>query len=636
MVLCPHCRRNAPTFHDHNTGCVACTECGKVVYLDIFTEEPTFVKGSGGESRLAGTYVKSIQSHYSESHERTLAKGTKHIRSLVTQLDINGNFIVEQAACFYRIAVERSFTKGRRTDLVGAACLYIACRSNEKPYLLIDFSICLCINVYVLGAVFLQLCKLLSLEEHPIVQKPVDPSLFIHVFTSRLMGCQNFKVTSTALRIVASMKRDWMQTGRKPSGLCGAALYISALSHGFRYSKSDIVKVVHICEATLTRRLIEFENTESGSLTIEEFNKNAEDLEKENHLSKLSDFNSQKSGTMEVLCEHRDKEPHFAHGLCRSCYTDFIKLSGGLNGGSEPPAFQHAERVRLAKASAEVVQESSCVLKTHKDINSSENEVPFTKADQNVISNKKAELTESVSAPAVVGGQVTVDTFPQFKDISTAADETGNLSDIDDAEVNSYLNNEEESRYKKIIWEEMNKEYLQEQAVKEAVKLAAAAAAFKDVNVASDDLCAAQELAAAAAAAVAKSREERRQKRALEAKNASPAQNAAEATLQMLTKKRLSSKINYDALEKLFDENLDPDPKRNRLNSDDYSHTTRQKLSEEENEADSTINNDEPEQDDEDLEESQETVARGEYTFDNGEEVYDYDYDDHDGFDELI
>lgn len=38
---------------------------------------------------------------------------------------------------------------------------------------------------YVLGAVFLQLCQLLRLEEHPIVQKPTDPSLFIHRYTER-------------------------------------------------------------------------------------------------------------------------------------------------------------------------------------------------------------------------------------------------------------------------------------------------------------------------------------------------------------------------------------------------------------------------------------------------------------------
>jgi len=30
----------------------------------------------------------------------------------------------------------------------------------------------------------------------------------------------------------------------------------------------------------------------------------------------------------------------------------FIKISGGLDGGSEPPAFQRAERERLARARA--------------------------------------------------------------------------------------------------------------------------------------------------------------------------------------------------------------------------------------------------------------------------------------------
>ncbi|KAL5650741.1 hypothetical protein ACJX0J_036199, partial [Zea mays] len=82
-----------------------------------------------------------------------------------------------------------------------------------------------------------------------------------------LLGRRNNDVSDTALRIVASMKRDWMQTRRKPSGLCGAALYIAALSHGCNYTKADIVSVVHVCEATLTKRLIEFENTDSGSLT---------------------------------------------------------------------------------------------------------------------------------------------------------------------------------------------------------------------------------------------------------------------------------------------------------------------------------------------------------------------------------
>jgi hypothetical protein len=49
---------------------------------------------------------------------------------------------------------------------------------SERAHLDLCFS-------YVLGAVFLQLCQTLLLGEHPIVQKLVDPSLFIHRFTER-------------------------------------------------------------------------------------------------------------------------------------------------------------------------------------------------------------------------------------------------------------------------------------------------------------------------------------------------------------------------------------------------------------------------------------------------------------------
>jgi transcription factor IIIB subunit 2 len=61
----------------------------------------------------------------------------------------------------------------------------------------------------------------------------VDPSLYIHRFADRLdFGRSMHSVANTALRLVASMKRDWIQTGRRPSGICGAALYIAAHIHG--------------------------------------------------------------------------------------------------------------------------------------------------------------------------------------------------------------------------------------------------------------------------------------------------------------------------------------------------------------------------------------------------------------------
>lgn len=61
-----------------------------------------------------------------------------------------------RAACcpaprFYRIALQRGFTRGRRVNQVAAVCLYIFCRLEKRPYMLIDFSDHLSINVYTLG-----------------------------------------------------------------------------------------------------------------------------------------------------------------------------------------------------------------------------------------------------------------------------------------------------------------------------------------------------------------------------------------------------------------------------------------------------------------------------------------------------
>ncbi|KAI8553603.1 hypothetical protein RHMOL_Rhmol05G0028700 [Rhododendron molle] len=588
MGWCPHCEGYHPTHRDYDTGMISCSNCGKVLQHDEFTEEPTFVKGAGGESRLAGSYVKSFQSDYSESFRRTIDKGKQKIHELAVSLGIEDVGATNLADAFYKIAVERSFTKGRRTDQVAAACLYIACR-------------------YVLGAVFLQLCQLLSLQEHPIVQKAVDPSLFIGRYTNALVG-ENRKVNSTALHIIASMKRDWMQ-----------------------------VKAVHVCEATLTKRLIEFENTDSGSLTIEELIKNADELKKEDHLSKLSDANSRNSETMEVLCQHKDRKPHFA-GLCESCCQEFIELSGGIHGGADPPAFQIAERERLAEVSSEKVTDSSFILKPHRHESSDEHisEVELkhsTKANQNATEAETANFTESACASSVED-QATIgddaDVFQKCNDTNSIADEPDRLSDIDDDEVEGYLNNEQECYYKKIIWEEMNKEYLQEQAAKEA----AAAAAFKDRSGASDEMRSAQELAAAANAAVAKLREERRQKRASE--NGNPAQTAAEATRQMLTKKGLSSKINYDVLDKLFDDQPVHDTKRTRIESPHASDIdVQQQFSKERNGAYTDYDGHEQEEENGDVEEmGGEKPYTDEWYSRNEEEVEDYSYYDNDGDDE--
>jgi len=58
-----------------------------------------------------------------------------------------------------------------------------------------------------------------------------------------------------------------MTTGRRPNGLCGAAILISAKIHGFRRTPAQIVKAVHVCEETIRKRLGEFKSTNTAQLT---------------------------------------------------------------------------------------------------------------------------------------------------------------------------------------------------------------------------------------------------------------------------------------------------------------------------------------------------------------------------------
>uniref|UniRef100_A0A8C9MTM3 Transcription factor TFIIB cyclin-like domain-containing protein n=1 Tax=Serinus canaria TaxID=9135 RepID=A0A8C9MTM3_SERCA len=83
----------------------------------------------------------------------------------------------------------------------------------------------------------------------------------------------------TALRLLQRMKRDWMHTGRRPSGLCGAALLVAARMHDFRRTVKEVIRVVKVCESTLRKRLTEFQDTPTSQLTIDEFMKI--DLEEE-------------------------------------------------------------------------------------------------------------------------------------------------------------------------------------------------------------------------------------------------------------------------------------------------------------------------------------------------------------------
>ena len=256
--------------YDPSRGDAVCIQCGTVLEENTIVNEVTFAQDAGGTSSVVGQFVSATPDvsvgagidFARDSREAAFVNGQRHIQQLANVLRLAEHH-QEAAQRLFMLAVQHNFIQGRKTHNVIAACLYTVCRREKTPHLLIDFSDVLQSNVYVLGSTFLKFTRLLSL-----VLPIIDPSLYIHRFASRLeLGDKTHLVSMSALRLVQRMKRDWIQTGRRPSGICGAALLIAARVHGFRRTQREVVRIVRICDVTLRKRLAEFTQTPLGALT---------------------------------------------------------------------------------------------------------------------------------------------------------------------------------------------------------------------------------------------------------------------------------------------------------------------------------------------------------------------------------
>ncbi|KAG6866141.1 hypothetical protein C0991_008094 [Blastosporella zonata] len=297
MPVCNDCGGTVIEY-DSAAGNGFCVKCGTVVEEGAIVSEVAFGEMSNGAAMVQGSFVGQGATHArmsgpygnrgnSESREQTIANASKKIQSIANVLRLS-DIVCLAATRMYTLAVEHKFTKGRKSLNVVAVCLYVACRQKEtRNYMLIDFSDLLQVslsnfalltsihklhfgdqvNVFELGHTYLQLVQTLNLRL-PLV----DPSHYISRFAALLeFGDETHKVATDAVRLVQRFDRDWMTRGRRPAGICGAALLLAARMNNFRRSVEEIVQVVKIADTTLKKRLDEFKNTPSGSLTLADF-----------------------------------------------------------------------------------------------------------------------------------------------------------------------------------------------------------------------------------------------------------------------------------------------------------------------------------------------------------------------------
>ncbi|KAF7117168.1 hypothetical protein CNMCM5793_005888 [Aspergillus hiratsukae] len=282
-TTCPNPGCPAPHIVEDD-GQKVCTGCGTVISEANIVSEVTFGETSSGAAVVQGTFVGEDQTHVRsygpgfqrggamESREITEQNGTRYINQLSRALNIPES-AMKAAGQVFKLAVGLNFIQGRRTKTVAAVCLYIACRRQDgNTVMLIDFADVLMVNVFKLGRTYKALLDELRLGGNVFLMNPIDPESLIYRFAKQLeFGTATMQVASEAVRIVQRMNRDWMTTGRRPAGICGAALILAARMNNFRRTVREVVYVVKVTEITINQRLNEFSSTESAELTVDQF-----------------------------------------------------------------------------------------------------------------------------------------------------------------------------------------------------------------------------------------------------------------------------------------------------------------------------------------------------------------------------
>ncbi|XP_032993497.1 transcription factor IIIB 90 kDa subunit isoform X2 [Lacerta agilis] len=418
---------------DSARGDAVCTGCGSVLEDNIIVSEVQFVENSGGGSSAVGQFVsldaagktQTVGGFHvnlgKESRAQTLQNGKRQIHHLGNQLQLNQHCL-DTAFNFFKMAVSKHLTRGRKMTHVIAACLYLVCRTEGTPHMLLDLSDLLQVNVYVLGKTFLLLARELCINAPAI------------------------------------------------------ALLVAARMHDFRRTVKEVIRVVKVGESTLRKRLTEFEDTPASQLTIDEFM--TIDLEEEcdppsftagQRKIKIQQLEKELSKKLEELegeiTSYQDEieiELENSRPKAKGVYANFSKDDCMEDNASSIFGEEEGEDEELEAAANHLNKDFYSEL-LDKD-RSKEKESPL-----------RPPALESLLGPLPTAASLGI--TESIKECILTKDRDHNentgdgeldLSGIDDSEIDMYILNDSEAKIKAELWMRENADYLKEQKEKEA------------------------------------------------------------------------------------------------------------------------------------------------------------------------
>ncbi|CAO2831699.1 unnamed protein product [Amaranthus hypochondriacus] len=278
-AYCTDCKKHTEVVFDHSAGDTVCSECGLVLEshsIDETSEWRTFANESndndpvrvGGPSNpllsdgglstviskpngTTGDYLSSSLGRWQNrgaNPDRGLILAFKTIATMADRLGLVST-IKDRASEIYKKVEDQKSSRGRNQDAILAACLYIACRQEDKPRTVKE--ICSVANGATkkeIGRAKEYIVKQLEVE----MGKAVDMGT-IHAGDFLRRFCSNLGMNNQAMKAAqeAVQKSEEIDIRRSPISIAAAVIYIVTQLTEDKKPLKDISLATGVAEGTI-------------------------------------------------------------------------------------------------------------------------------------------------------------------------------------------------------------------------------------------------------------------------------------------------------------------------------------------------------------------------------------------------
>jgi len=226
---------------------------GLVTEIDLYNKDIRGVKiPSKRQAQLYRMRKWHKRASIASSSERNYLIALPELNRVASYLGLPEN-IRENAALLYRKCVQNNLIRGRPIETVVQAVIYAACREAGMPRTLDEIANISGMPKKEIGRAYRIISHVLNLKI-PLT----DPQAYVPRYVNALKLSNEAQEKSYAL-LKEAMKKG-LVSGRSPTGVSAAAVYIASAMTGERRTQKEVADVAGVTEVTIRNRYRELKD----------------------------------------------------------------------------------------------------------------------------------------------------------------------------------------------------------------------------------------------------------------------------------------------------------------------------------------------------------------------------------------